>query len=50
MQDNKYFDVNTFKMDVESYKEFLISDDDIDLDDNDEYNTDKVLVFHNKQG
>lgn len=49
MQDDK-FDVNTFKMDVESYKDFLISDeDDFELQD-DDYNTDEVLVFHNNNG
>jgi len=48
MQDNN-FDVNTFKMDVESYKSFLIEDNDFELQDDDEYNED-VLVFHNNNG
>ena len=49
MQDDNNFDFKTFAMDRESYKEFLISDDDdFELQD-DEY-TDEVLVFHNNNG
>ena len=47
MQDDNNFDFKTFAMDRESYKSFLIEDDDdFDLQD-DDYNED-VLVFHNK--